>query len=1568
MTNPTDTQVSLSRADLVTQAVARHFSGRPTLRNVVRALLEKSLKKKFNPPNTPIHLDQLKIIWTVDHTERALDVARQQPIVEAVLEHIALGTPINYTFYEEQQCYLADLSDGSEPSSQTPPFLAMSRVEQSIREVVQDWVWGYQQALVDYWNQPVDGYRSRQHWLGTFFGELMITAANTAQGLSDEQIDVLRQVFKYPLYADRIRLLGRTRPQVYFAQVQASTAHKRVEYLMPDLLIVYPINKREQLLVCKPSGHIESFASLSAYGRYLGRTESTLDQVDSLLWKRYEADDDVLQIQAMIVLNTQLERINALHKASKADKPGLDSLERQLWLMSDPACVFDEEESVLSQPLSRVLQALPDWLKNAGASERFAYRSHMIDLANVMRQAKGRVFDEGLPDLHSYASKVLREQMLKDQPLAPGYYSDDIEIDFTVASGQLNTAGVIEHVKYTLTELALENLIAMPGGHMTISHKHNQLIQDWWMTPAYIKSLIQRVDVGGKYPALIKQLLIDDLPEAQRREMLFTDHLRAALPMLALEMVLKKQGAMTSWGYRCIAALMQREPSSRLQDGKSVDIYPLALLKTPRASPDFVSAMFVIGLSDDPMGRCVLYRPLFKEVLLEYPSALALHKAMSSPGALRESVLNWLPDSVRDAYASGTLSPAAHPLSGEGIFYLRRLSNGFMHDVFRDSASALVLMADRQSVSNSESRWATLKVGGWLLLNTFLPVLRGPLAIAGWLLLTVSAVKQDFRALESDDENAKAPAIVDLFFNIALVLLHVAHKPALTSSQAQASEDIRIPAVETSLIAADNKENTVPVEVSVQQGQVYFSDVPVGNQLSTLDFSWFKNPTIHFNVAQLTWLDKNRAPFPEGKTPVALGPEKGLYVVNGKWHALVNGFCYEVSPEDEGVVVVSPKNPLDTGPWLKSDGEGVWQFDTGMYLRGGGPKRRQQATAELVARDRRIKELNEKYEAMGRREPQVNTELNEARERVKETHGGPTAQTLTYLEKTVRIKHFRTLAEKKKIEYTLEKENFRERHALQKHPQDHIKEANFNRTLFNISTDIAYAQHTFITLLIELHPEFIGANFQTLAINDVERFINMRRDLYKAQQQHLEDFRAQVICLQILRESPRVGFSMAKERTRAVMPTVTQAEGKSRLATELDFLSIHILTLVDLVPKTPFSPHWHALVEIVWPLTFTVQSHAQLMEPDIFSHSERVEVLLDIQERYARAHDALAILHLDVGDQFNLSDFNRLVEIVQGLSINCEKQLNEELRQENEWLPAQPGPSRTAQQTSKIIRTRKHGILIGVPRTAGPGTQVVEVGEFVSDDSLEASLSPVSNRPRLTFRESSPDQWDVVEPLVVLPATRAIGVIRSECNELLGRVDAQINRVKVYAKNSKFPLELEEILERDAQKLDGLINEIERDYATELHADKAKPGTPQSLHKRLREGAKKLREQAIWVLKSLPPTEATVEFLLKKNEIRLVKEGQRVKMFGPRNDYVQEYQILNTNNQVLWYAHLHYSQLNTAASAPNAAHFKLRLQRKASKQSLEAKAKPGERVPEVHYGKISKKMLTDRFLPLEQGA
>jgi hypothetical protein len=76
---------------------------------------------------------------------------------------------------------------------------------------------------------------------------------------------------------------------------------------------------------------------------------------------------------------------------------------------------------------------------------------------------------------------------------------------------------------------------------------------------------------------------------------------------------------------------------------------------------------------------------------------------------------------------------------------------------------------------------------------------------------------------------------------------------------------------------------------------------------------------------------------------------------------------------------------------------------------------------------------------------------------------------------------------------------------------------------------------------------------------------------------------------------------------------------------------------------------------------------------------------------------------------------------------------------------------------------------------------------------------------------------------------------------------------------------------------------------------------------------------------------------------------------------VQEYEVRTKNNQVLWYAHLHYPDLATPAKSPSAAHFKLKSQRYDSQASLAAKGQTAT----VHYGKISEKMLNERFWPLE---
>ncbi|MGO2711777.1 dermonecrotic toxin domain-containing protein [Pseudomonas helleri] len=1557
MTVPVAPPLSLGRTELLKQSLIHQFDGRPTLRAVIANALEEALKQYFAGWFAKIHVLQLQIVWTVDANEQPLPALRCVPVLDAMLEHIAVGTPLNYSYYEPKQCYLVQLAEGEVLSADTPSFLDIATVERAMRHVLRHWIWSFQQAMLDFWNEPVPGYQSRTLWLGQWLSDTLLAAANNSAGLSDEQIQVVRGIVRTPLLSDRLQQLRyREQPKVYFAQMVLGGEGPTVNLLLPDLLIVHGVNGQEQLLQCRPGGHIESFATLGAYERMLGRTLPHRYPAKTLTCKRYEPAGHCLQVQAMIVLNNQLERIASLVDRATSGVRTLVQLEQRLRDITDPAALVEDDELPASEPLARVYNALPVWLRTASVQDRFAYRSHLTDLADITRKARGRVFNEGIADLHTWARQKLQHKMRQDQPLAPGYDPDDLVLDFAVPFGPFGTAGQVHTVTFTLTELALQNLVAWPGGHMTLRHKHNQLIQDWWLTAAYIRQLITRVNIGEAYPGLIRRLLLDDAPEALRREGLYVEQLRVSLPLLALEMKLQGQGGLTDWGYRCVAALMQPHVETRVLEGQTVNICPLGLVKHPRAVPDFVSNLYVIGTGNPLNGRCVLYRPLFKEALIEYASVQEMLDAFTYAGSLRDSVLDWLPDAARSSYADSALRLARRPAQAQ--FFTQPLNSHFKHDLFLGTARALAMLAERQTVSNAESRWASLKTGGWLLLNSVLgsPWVKGPLALLGWVYLTFTAVRQDVDVLQSDDDRARAPAIIDLLFNIALVLLHGVPRSPIASLANEGPEPWRASALEAPTI------DKPQASVEVKTGPVYFLDVPVGNNLSALDFTWFNNPRIDFTPAQLAWLDRNRGPDIGTVKPVAHGERKGLYVVDNTWCAVVRGFSYQVSLEDEGVVTVNPGNPLDTGPWLRSDGAGKWDFDSGMRLRGGGPGRRKTLNDRLAQRNRQVNELTRRLEAFVVGEKTTNEKILEELGRALEATEGESSQQFTQMEKNLRIKYLRTVLDHAKADLVMGLENIQARHALKPDPQDHHILGGFYRSLCMVSTNMLFAQNVQGGLLRQLHPMFNTHEALMLDAAGTAQFIGFKRDLLKVQIQQVEEFQTLKRYHQALKDVPRVGEKMAREQV--IGQFFTDATGMDREGTEMDFQNQVLRTLCDLMPKDLFGDVWERLNAITGPLGYTVAAHSQLADRTLFTYGERIEILESVREQYAKAHDALALLQLEVGEQLNMADYHRLNEVLERLNVTVEQELAQEIKEQDEWLPQQqqPGTSSAQRSSRRMIRTRNQGILIGVARARASEQEpeVVDVMTFTSAVERR-SQSPEPDKPKLVFTRSSENTWDEIQRPLPRQDGRALGAIRSQCNGLLGKLDEKIRLVKQYSGRSRYPLEMEETLEREGQKLDVLIAEIERTFPEDPVVDKPKPGTPRSLVKRLREGATKLREQGIWVLKSVKPTTAVVEFLLSKGEVSLVRIGQRVVLKGERRDVVQEYEVRTKNNQVLWYAHLHYPDLATPAKSPSAAHFKLKSQRYDSQASLAAKGQTAT----VHYGKISEKMLNERFWPLE---
>lgn len=116
---------------------------------------------------------------------------------------------------------------------------------------------------------------------------------------------------------------------------------------------------------------------------------------------------------------------------------------------------------------------------------------------------------------------------------------------------------------------------------------------------------------------------------------------------------------------------------------------------------------------------------------------------------------------------------------------------------------------------------------------------------------------------------------------------------------------------------------------------------------------------------------------------------------------MIRGHSYEVYLADEGVVLINPRDPTQTGPWIRQDATGKWDFDTGMRLRGGGPKTRRELAAQQALRNKRINELNNQEYAFYTKEQQIHDELDEARKKAIETQDNDLSKGLTYLEKNL---------------------------------------------------------------------------------------------------------------------------------------------------------------------------------------------------------------------------------------------------------------------------------------------------------------------------------------------------------------------------------------------------------------------------------------------------------------------------------------------------------------------------------------------------------------------------------------
>ncbi len=623
---------------LIARAVGTRFMHHPTLISVTGQWLEKGIKEAY--PNLDFNLVTTKLA-----TPNALGGWDLRVLLNVALDYLGNGTSLDFSTRYNRDHFLTNQAPTPLAlADEAAPAVDMRVIEQVIRELADVVPTAFQQALIAYWDQGTGDEPNRWHGLSELLrSNLIHTAITTA--FAEPARAVIQQVTDYPDRLDRVAAMKTKAVHVYVMETTLTRAGASFTLLSPDLLVV----NASLILLCPLSGAVESFTSHDAFDQYWAAKLDAAFVADAMTWKRFEPNGNVFQVQAAAVLNQQLQDLAAIPLPSGR---GLHALEQQYDAVSDPSPLFVNPAPHSAGPTGLMEDRLPDWLKDAAQTQRLAYRTHVLELASAKARAGGQSFLDGVSDLRTFAAKALHAQMLVDQPIAPGYNPDELELTFAVAAGYPGGAGIIQRQTLSLTDLALCNLVGKPKGPMTIRHTGGQLIQDW-TTPDYLTDLVQRVDIGKAYPDYLKRLLLADSDDTLQRQRLFGEQLRAQLPLQALTLAIQGQQGFTVLGYRYVAALMQRSAAERVVEGRKVVIRALALLRKPGAEPDKVDNLFVIQAQDLEPGPVILYRPLYAQALTQYASREALLAAIAQPGALQDSVLMWLGEPARPVYANG---------------------------------------------------------------------------------------------------------------------------------------------------------------------------------------------------------------------------------------------------------------------------------------------------------------------------------------------------------------------------------------------------------------------------------------------------------------------------------------------------------------------------------------------------------------------------------------------------------------------------------------------------------------------------------------------------------------------------------------------------------------------------------------------------------------------------------------------------------------------------------------------------------------------------------------------------
>jgi hypothetical protein len=1016
------------------------------------------------------------------------------------------------------------------------------------------------------------------------------------------------------------------------------------------------------------------------------------------------------------------------------------------------------------------------------------------------------------------------------------------------------------------------------------------------MTVDYLEKVITTVDIGRVYPDLIKQKLLADPTESSRREGLYTSQLRIQLPMLALENKIRNLGNIDDRGYRYVAALMEPKEEDRKVDGQPIVLRRLAFISQHMlgTEEDIDANMFVIGPKDPGAGPLLLYRPLLEPQLCQYPSPSNLLYAIRQTSSLRQSVLAWLPDDVRTHY-SRYVFPGALPSPWIAVDFLadpiavllsslpvslstKALEEDFLPLLFKANADALVELADRQSVSNSEERWESFKQAGWLIFNLVLPYLGATAGTAVWL----AQILDDVETLEKSDEQAdsqtKWEAFVDLLMNLSAALI--------SHSIERARKNMRGRQTETPEVVQELQSLKVPVPITVQRFPPMIETLPTEHYeaIHSMGALAGKSQELAKVLETFTVVQPEQTGVPRTE-----GPFAGLYEREGEWHANMAGKWVRVKLEGEQVFIIDPKDASRTGPPLASETSGQWRIDTRLRLRSGGSKGARQKVIN-EAKEFGIKKLAELNQFEQRKVESQRLLTMEAQALDKAS--GPSRER-------VRDTYVATLkTQRESFENALEiLRKWPVYQAMPDAPRRRL--AYLNAQISVTFEDMEKLKETF-TPALRNATELSSTRVQVTEQRHVETAVSMIQvgdDMIS----RLDYMETRFTELKLLGAE---GFEFVREH-RSNMPSY---KGWELRLIQLDMYR-HVCLSINSIHRIPEG--WHVINQVIDNATVAFQSLRTAMdERSLIRLDEQIDAYGSLTEQFYGIEEHLQYINSEYQDSVRTTDLTRLTDRIRTIRKSAQGLLAEALVERDVRRSLATPYEQRPKPRKKFIRARFWGLVSGEPRL---------LKGIKETDWLDVK-NPFIDKIIATFHRKETGEW---VPHVNAPL--------SEASEAVPTLSISLAKGKALIDGlAAFKTQLEErveqpdrtpagigmILNAHAHRMETIGIAIGK--ALERATNETVGITTQQLQEanfmrlELKKESNALyqlgNETVLKIIKQSPPTMNDIVWLKDRHLISIKRTMNRRKNKGPLTSYLDRYEIKDLiAHKTLWFADFHYS-------------------------------------------------------------